>query len=143
MDGVGGRDDVRLPRDDLRAHHLIEQLEPPLLLEPAQEPERHPILAGELVEGHAEELGGAVHDEHADLAVEDPEVEAVEENPRAARVVDEELTVREMAGEVLDGGVEVLVPAVIFHGVIAQPERVERLPDPVLVRDARENRRPL
>jgi hypothetical protein len=59
MDGVGGGEHVSLARHQLRPHHLFEELEPPRLLEPAQEPEADALLAAELVEGDAEETWGS------------------------------------------------------------------------------------
>ena len=143
MNGVGGGEDVRLARQQLRPHHLLEKLEPPRLLEPAQEPEADALLAAELVEGDAEEFGGAVHDERAHVAVEDPQIQPIEEDPGSPRVVDEELAIFEVARQVLDRRIEVPVPAVVLDGVVAEAEGVHGLLDPVLLGNAREAGRPL
>ncbi len=143
MDGVGGGEHVRLARQQLRPHHLLEELEPPRLLEPAQEPEADALLAAELVEGDAEELGGAVHDQRPDVAVEDSQVEPIEEDPGAPRVVDEELAIFEVARQVLDRRIEVPVPAVVLDGVVPEAEGVHGLLDPVLLGNAREAGGPL
>ncbi len=143
MDGVGGGEDVRLACEQLRPHHLLEELEPPLLLEPAQEPEADALLAAELVEGDAEELGGAVHDQRPDLAVEDSQIEPIEEDAGPARVVDEELAVLEVARQVLHRRIEVAVPAVVLDGVVPEAEGVHGLLDPVLVGDAGKTGGPL
>ena len=66
------------------------------------------------------------------------EIQPVEQDARAAGVVHEELAVLQMARQILDRGVEVPVPAVVLHGVVAEPEGVDGLLHPVLVREARE-----
>ena len=120
---------------------LVEELEPLLLLEPAQEPEGDALLVAELVERDAEELGRAVDDQRPDLAVEDSQVQPVEQDAGPARVVDQELAVLEVAGQILDGRVEVAVPAVVLDGVVPEAEGVDGLQGPVLVGHALRSRR--
>src|SRR5262247_3330145 len=140
---VGGRDRIGPARQQLGPDHLVEELEPLLLLEPAEEAKRNALLVAELVQGDAEKLRRAVHDQHSDLTVEDPQVQPVEENPRPSRVIDQQLTVLEVAGQILDRRVEVPIPPVVLDRVVPEAEGVHGLPSPILVRDSLEARRPL
>jgi hypothetical protein len=88
-------------------------------------------------------LGGAVHDQRPDVAVEDSKIEPIEEDPGAPRVVDEELAIFEVACQVLDRRIEVPVPAVVLDGVVPETEGVHGLLDPVLIGNAREAGGPL
>ena len=104
---------------------------------------RDALLVAELVERDAQELGRAVDDQGADLTVEDSQIQPVEQDAGAARVVDQQVAVLQVTSQILHGRVEVAVPAVVLDGVVAQAEGVDRLQGPVLVGYAREAGRPL
>src|SRR5215831_16457813 len=140
---VGGRDRIGAARQQLGPDHLVEELEPLLLLEPAQEAKRDPLLVTELVQGDTEKFRRAVHDQHSDLTIEDPKVQPVEEDPRSPRVIDQDLAVLEVASEILDRRVEVPVPPVVLDRVVPEAEGVHGLAGPILVRDPLEALRPL
>ena len=116
-----------------RAERLVDVLQPPLLPQEAQAAERDALVRGEPLDGDAQELRRAVDDHHPDLAVEDAQPQAVEEDPRSARVVHQHLALPQIGGELLDRGVEVPVPAVVLDRVVVEPELVDRLLDPLLV----------
>src|SRR5207244_10927724 len=75
VDRVGGGDGVGAAAGQGGPDRLVEPVEPPVLLAPAQQPQRDALVVAELVEGYAEELGRAVGDQHADLTVEDAELQ--------------------------------------------------------------------
>ena len=118
MNRVRGGDRVHPPREQLAAQHLLEALEPLVRLEPPQAPECHPVVIAELVERHPQELRRAVDDHDGEAPVEHAELEAIEEDAGAARIVDQDLAAGEMPREVLDGGIEVAIPAVILDRVV-------------------------
>ena len=105
------------------------------LLEVAKAAERDSVVEPEPVDGDPQELRRAVHDHHADAPVADPLAQALEKDPGAARVVDEDVAVAQVAVELVDGQVEIAVPAVVLDRVVVQAERVDRLRDPVLLGD--------
>ena len=71
------------------------------------------------------------------------QIEPIEEDPGAPRVVDEELAILEVARQVLDRRIEVPVPAVVLDGVVPEAEGVHGLLDPVPLGNAREPGGPL
>lgn len=89
--------------------------------------------------GDAQELRAGVNLDHADRALEDPQTQAVEQDARAARVVDEQVAVFEVSGELFDGGVEVVIPAVLVDVVIGQPGGVDVGVRPLLVEHGHES----
>src|SRR5436309_1637250 len=69
MDRVGGGDRVHAAGAELGAECLVQELQAPVLLQPAQEPDGDALVVAELVETHAEELRRGIRDEHAHLPV--------------------------------------------------------------------------
>ena len=109
-----------------RADGLVDVLEPPLVLQVVVAGTRRAPRRGS---GPARRGGtsASCRDEHPDLAVEDPEPQAVEQDAGAAGVVDEHVAVAQVLGELLDGEVEVAVPAVVLDRVVVEAEGVDRL----------------
>ena len=138
MHGVGRRDHVDAALQQLGAEHLVEALEPRLVLQEPQQPNADLGVVTELLDRDPQELRRAVDDDGAVLGAEHPQLEPVEQDAGAARVVDQDVAVAQGLGELLDGGVEVAVPAVGVDVVVGQAEVVDRLGGPRLVGDAGE-----
>ena len=119
--------------EQLRPEHLVEALEALLVAQEPQEPEADLRVVAELLQRDPQELRRAVDDDGADLGVEHPQLQPVEQDAGAARVVDEDVAVDEQVGQLLDGGVEVAVPAVAVDAVVGGAEGVDRLVRPVVV----------
>ena len=131
MDGVRRRDEVDAPLEHLGTEHLLEAFEPLLVLQEAQQPEPDLRVVAELLDRDSEELRRAVDDDRADLGVEHPQLQAVEQDAGAARVVDHDVAVAEKVRELLDRRVEVAVPAVAIDVVVGRAEVVDGLLCPV------------
>ena len=56
MHGVGRRDDVDAPGEELGAEHLVEALEPSLVAEEAEQAQRNSVVVAELLERDPQEL---------------------------------------------------------------------------------------
>ena len=69
MDRVRGGERVDAAFEQRRLDDLLKRLQPPPLLEEADEPERDPLVGAELVDCEAEKLGRRVDDENSDLLV--------------------------------------------------------------------------
>ena len=109
------RDDARRRRAELVPEHLVDVLEPPLVFQVAEPAERDALVAAEA--SRARRAGTSASCRRSaspTCAVEDPEPQAVEQDAGAARVVDEDVAVAQVVGELLDGEVEVAVPAVVL-----------------------------
>jgi hypothetical protein len=91
VDRVRRHEDVRRPPGECLAQHLVDVLEALLVLQIPETPERDSLVAAKAFERHAQEFRRAVDDRHSDLTVEDSQPQAVEEDPRPARVVDQDL----------------------------------------------------
>ncbi len=76
-----------------------------------------------------------------DLGVEHAQFEPVEEDPGAARVVDQDVAVAEQVRQLLDRRVEVAVPAVAIDAVVRGAEVIDRLGGPVVIGYGRPSRR--
>ena len=137
MDRVRRGDGVDAALEQRRLDRLLHGLEPPLVLQVADQPERDPLVAAELVERDAEELRRRVDDQDPDVGVELGE-QPLGEDPGAAGVVEQEVARTESLRQALDRRVEVPVPAVILDGVVRERERLRRLLDPVVVGNAPE-----
>ena len=99
-------------------------------------------VVAELLHGDAKELRRAVDDHHSGLGAEQAQLQPIDEDPGAARVVDDDVAVGEEVGELLDRRVEVAVPAVLLDVVVRRAERVDLLGGPRLVGDPCPARRP-
>ena len=99
MDRVDGRDRVDAALQQLRPEHLVERLQPLLLLDEAQQARREERVVLVLLVRDAQELRRRVDDDRADGAIEDPQPQAVEQDAGAARVVDEDVAVLQVRGE--------------------------------------------
>jgi len=142
VDGVGGDDGVDAALEHRGLQHLLERLQALLVLEEAQQPQGDARVALVLLERDAQELRTRVDDQHADLALEDAQAQAIEQDARAARVVHQDLAVLQVTGERLDGGVEIVVPAVLLDLVVGQPGLVDLGVGPRLVGHLHEALRP-
>jgi hypothetical protein len=69
MDRVRGRERVDASLEQLRAEHLLHELEPSLLLYVANEAERHSLARAELLERDPEELRRRVDDHDPEAAL--------------------------------------------------------------------------
>ena len=72
-----------------------------------------------------------------DLGAEEAQLEPIDQDAGAARVVEQDVAVDEQVGELLHGGIEVAVPAVAVDAVVGRAEGVDRLAGPVVVGQAR------
>ena len=115
--------------------HLVDVLEPLRISQVAKPAKRDAPIGTETVERDSEKLRRAVDDHHPDGPIADLPAQPTEEDPRAAGVVDQDLTVGQVALELLERQIEVLVPAVVLDRVVVEPERVDGLRDPILVGD--------
>ena len=104
----------------LGPEHLVERLQPLLVLDEAQQPRREARVVLVLLVRDAQELRRRVDDDRADRAIEHPQAQAVEQDAGPARVVDEDVAVAQVLRELRDARVEVVIPAVLVDVVVRQ-----------------------
>jgi hypothetical protein len=142
VDRVGRHQGVEPTLEQRAGDDLVEPLE--ALLGPAEldQAEADPLVAAQLLEREAEELGRGVDDEDTDPPVWDRAQELVGQDAGAARVVAHEVALAQRRGQLGHGRLEVAVPAVVLDRVILAGQRLDRLDRPGRLRDPLEARRP-
>ncbi len=128
MNGVGGDHGVHSGSQDLGVRDFLHQLQPPLRLQIADQAERGPGVVAQALQRETEEFGRGVHQQHG--AVDIAAKQSPGEDAGAGGVVQEHVAFPQEAAELVQGGFEVAVPALMFNGVVADCEIVDRAMPP-------------
>ena len=134
---------LSIPRSQQRrTQHLADSLQPFLIFQKTQQTKRYARIGGELLDCDPQKPRRAVDDEDAGAAVENPQLQTIQEDSGAARIIHHDVVFFQIGGQVVDDRIEVSIPAVTLHLVVGEAEAFDRLMSPLFVRYPIETARP-
>src|SRR6185437_1104048 len=109
-------------------------LQPFLRFQEAQEPERDARIGGELFDRDSQKTRRAVHYEDAGAAVENPQLQTIEEDSGSARIIHHDVVFFQIGGKFIDDRIEVAIPTVPLDFVVGEAKTLDRLMRPIFLR---------